>query len=174
MSRLAVVALGAALVATTVAPLTTPAAAPKPSPKPTVVPRKHAPPPVPVPVAEMPRPTQNCPGLRAASRVTREPWAQRALEFSPVWPITRGQGVTVAVVDSGVDFSRQLVGRVTALDLTRTGLADCVGHGTAVAAIIAASDIRAQGMPFEGVAPAARILSVKVSNEYTTSRFLLA
>jgi len=172
MSRLAVVALGAALVATAVAPLTTAAAAPKPSPKPTVAPRKHAPPPVPVPVAKMPRPTQNCPGLRAASRVTREPWAQGALDFSTVWPITRGQGVTVAVVDSGVDFSRQLVGRVTAFDLTGAGLADCAGHGTAVAAIIAASDMQAQGMPFEGVAPAARILSVKVYSQASNASIL--
>lgn len=112
--------------------------------------------------------------MPAASRVTRVPWAQRALGFSDVWPQTRGKGVTVAVVDSGVDFSRQLVGRVTAYDFTGTGLADCVGHGTAVAAIIAASDIRARGVPFEGVAPAATILSVKVSNEDTTSRILLA
>lgn len=174
MNRIAVVVLGAALATTAAAPMTTAVAAPKPSPKPTVVPSKPASPPVPLPVAKMPRPTQNCPGLRAASRVTREPWAQRALGFSNVWTLTRGQGVTVAVVDSGVDFSRQLVGRVTAIDLTGTGLADCVGHGTAVAAIIAASDIRAQGMPFEGVAPAASILSVKVSNTGTASEFLLA
>jgi membrane-anchored mycosin MYCP len=96
------------------------------------------------------------------------------LGFSSVWPLTQGHGVTVAVVDSGVDFSRQLAGRVTAFDLTGTGLADCVGHGTAVAAIIAASDIQAQGMPFEGVAPAARILSVKVNSQDTGSALLLA
>jgi type VII secretion-associated serine protease mycosin len=144
-----------------------PSTSPKPPPKP-------APPPVPVPVASMPGPTQNCPGTSAVSRVTQEPWAQRALGFSSVWPLSRGQGVTVAVVDSGVDFSRQLAGRVTAFDLTHTGLQDCVGHGTAVAAIIAASDIQAQGMPFEGVAPAARILSVKVNSQDTGSSLILA
>jgi len=172
MRRIAVLVLGAALATTAAAPVTTAWASPKPSPKPTVVPRKHTPPPVPVPVATMPRPTQNCPGLRAAPRITREPWAQRALDFSNVWPLTRGQGVTVAVVDSGVDFSRQLVGRVAAFDLTGAGLADCAGHGTAVAAIIAASDIQAQGMPFEGVAPAARILSVKVYSQDSNARIL--
>jgi membrane-anchored mycosin MYCP len=129
---------------------------------------------VPRPVAELPGPTQNCPGLPAASRVTHEPWAQRTLGFSAVWPLTRGQGVTVAVVDSGVDYSRQLAGRVTAIDLTGTGLRDCVGHGTEIAAIIAASDLQAQGMPFEGVAPAARILSVKVNSQETGSELLLA
>ncbi|HET9897939.1 MAG TPA: S8 family serine peptidase [Streptosporangiaceae bacterium] len=122
----------------------------------------------------MPKPTRNCPGRRAAARVTRKPWAQRALGFSNVWPLTQGQGITVAVVDSGVDYSRQLAGRVTAIDLTGTGLADCVGHGTAVAAIIAASDIQAEGTPFEGVAPDARILSVKVNSDETGSRRLLA
>lgn len=174
MSRIAAAVLGAALAAMAVVPVTAAVAASQPSPKPTATPRKTSPPRVPVPVAKMPTPTQNCPGLPAASRVTRVPWAQRALGFSNVWSQTRGKGVTVAVVDSGVDFSRQLVGRVTAYDFTGTGLADCVGHGTAVAAIIAASDIRARGVPFEGVAPAATILSVKVSNEDTTSRILLA
>lgn len=172
MSRIAVAVLGAALAMTAAAPVTMPAVPPAPG-TPTAL-ASAVPAGVLVPVAEMPEPTPNCPGLPAASRVTREPWAQQALGFSNVWPLTRGRGVTVAVVDSGVDFSRQLAGRVTALDLTGTGLADCVGHGTAVAAIIAASDIRAQGMPFEGVAPAARILSVKVNSQDTGSALLLA
>jgi membrane-anchored mycosin MYCP len=75
-----------------------------------------------------------------------------------------GQGVTVAVVDSGVDYSPQLAGRVSATDVTTTGIQDCVGHGTAVAGIIAASDEQPDGNPFAGVAPAANILSVKVSD----------
>jgi membrane-anchored mycosin MYCP len=157
MIRIAVAVLGAALATSAPAPVAT-----------------AAPPRVPVPVARMPGPAPDCPGVPAASGVTQEPWAQQALGFSDVWPLTRGQGVTVAVVDSGVDFSRQLAGRVTAFDLTGTGLADCAGHGTAVAAIIAASDLQAEGMPFEGVAPAARILSVKVSSQDTGSSLLLA
>ena len=57
------------------------------------------------------------------------------------------------MVDSGVDYTPQLAGKVNAVDVTETGFQDCVGHGTAVAAIIAASDMQAQGVPFEGVAP---------------------
>lgn len=190
MSRIAVVVLGAAVAMTVMAPVTMAAAAhkpshspsqsasPKPSPTHSAGPghkhAKHSKSPFPQPVATMPRPTRNCPGQRATSRVTREPWAQRALGFSHVWPLTQGKGITVAVVDSGVDYSRQFAGRVKAIDLTRTGLADCVGHGTAVAAIIAASDIQAEGMPFEGVAPAVRILSVKVNSGETGSGRLLA
>jgi membrane-anchored mycosin MYCP len=108
------------------------------------------------------------------SHVTSEPWAQQALDFSDVWGLARGQGVTVAVVDSGVDDSPQLAGRVSAIDLTGTGPQDCVGHGTAVAAIIAASDMRSRGVPFTGVAPAARILSVKVNSSENGSSATLA
>ncbi len=90
------------------------------------------------------------------------------------WTVTQGQGVTVAVVDSGVDFSPQLAGRVSAIDLTGQGPRDCVGHGTAVASLIAATDARARGIPFYGVAPAARILSVKVNTGETGFSRLLA
>ncbi len=113
----------------------------------------------------LPRPTANCSPQPGFSHLSTEPWAQQALQFGSVWGLTRGQGVTVAVVDSGVDYTRQLAGRgrVTPVDLTNTGPGDCVGHGTAVASIIAASDERAQGVPFYGVAPAAHILSIKVN-----------
>ncbi len=203
MNRIALAVLGAAVAATAVAPVTmvaraavmapaahkpSPSPSRKSSPRPSHTPspnparkhpggkphEKHARSPLPHPVPTMPNPTRNCPGQRAAVRVSREPWAQRALGFSNVWPLTQGKGVTVAVVDSGVDYNRQLVGRVTAIDLTKTGLADCVGHGSEVAAIIAASDLQAEGMPFEGVAPAARILSVKVNAQDTGSNLLLA
>jgi type VII secretion-associated serine protease mycosin len=96
------------------------------------------------------------------------PWPQKELGFSSVWNRTRGAGVTVAVVDSGVDANPQFGSRVIAgPDLvagTKPGIppgADCLGHGTAVASIIAAAP--AKGISFTGVAPAARILSVKIS-----------
>jgi type VII secretion-associated serine protease mycosin len=98
-------------------------------------------------------------------RVTVEPWAQQALDFSSAWPLAQGQGITVAVVDSGVDYTPQLAGKVDAVDVVGTGYQDCVGHGTAVAAIIAARNLQARGVPFEGVAPRARILSVKVNSQ---------
>ncbi len=102
------------------------------------------------------------------------PWAQQALNFASAWNLAKGHGVTVAVVDSGVDYSPQLAGRVSAIDLTHTGQQDCVGHGTAVAAIIASSDLRAQGMPFTGVAPAANIMSVKVNSQDNGTSAILA
>ena len=120
-----------------------------------------------------------CPGRgRAARRSTgiaapaAEPWAQQALRFAAVWNRTRGGGVTVAIVDSGVDANPQFGDRVIpGPDLvagTKPGIppgADCVGHGTAVASIIAAAPV--PGVSFTGVAPAARILSVKISGTDT-------
>ena len=80
--------------------------------------------------------------------------------------------MTVAIVDSGVDANPQFGDRVIpGPDLvagTRPGIppgADCVGHGTAVASIIAAAPV--PGISFTGVAPAARILSVKISGTDT-------
>jgi membrane-anchored mycosin MYCP len=97
--------------------------------------------------------------------VKNTPWAQTALGgFSKVWQLTRGAGQLVAVVDSGVNWTKQLDGRVIAIDETGSGIEDCVGHGTAVSGIIAAEDESANGNPFAGVAPQARILSVKVTN----------
>ena len=194
MSRIAVAVLAAAVLLGACAPavaatasagvplapaagLASPKPSAKPSPKPsTKAPAKKRPPgpTLPVPVPATSRPTQNCPGLQVSSRVTGVPWAQRALDYSAAWSLTQGQGVTVAVVDSGLDFSPQLVGREVAVDLTKTGDQDCVGHGTEVAAIIGASDLQANGVGFEGVAPAARILSVKVNSGESGTSTLLA
>src|SRR5262249_59020452 len=94
---------------------------------------------------------------------------ERALGFSSVWDLTRGQHVTVAVVDSGIDYTPQLAGRVSRTDLTGGDGADCIPHGTIVASIIAASDARTAGVPFYGVAPAARILSIRVQRQEGTA-----
>jgi membrane-anchored mycosin MYCP len=119
--------------------------------------------------------TSQGPGMGAnVGTLTSTPWAQTALNFESVWSQLgdEGQNVTVAVIDSGVDYNAQLAGRVRAIDLTNTGIVDCVFHGTAVAGIIAASNEETAGSafnPFTGVAPKADILSVKVSDADTTS-----
>jgi membrane-anchored mycosin MYCP len=194
MSRIAVAVPGAVLGVVLAAAAQAPAiaaagsarqpavvATTKPSPKrsssppPPRQPSRSTQPTVPTPVAAEPQPNQNCPGPgQVSSKVTSVPWAQEALDWSSAWPLTEGQGVTVAVVDSGVSYSPQLAGKVTAIDLTGTGYGDCYGHGTGVAGIIAATDMQAQGNPFEGVAPDARILSIKVNNQEQGSSATLA
>lgn len=129
----------------------------------------------PTPVRVVPMPKANCPGLRPgasgspiqpAATVPTEPWAQQALGFSSVWDLTRGSGVTVAVIDSGVDYAPRLPGPTAgAIDLTGTGYQDCVGHGTEVAAIIAAGAATDPNLKFAGVAPGALILSIKWTNQ---------
>ena len=180
MRRIAVWAAGLVLVAAAPAPavaatgsasgppgVVAAKASPKPGAKPTSKPSKPKPPAtpsLPVPVATEPGPSQQCgDSNQVTKKVKSVPWAQQALDWSSVWPLTEGRGIKVAVVDSGVDGSPQLAGKVTAIDLTDTGFQDCSGegHGTAIAGIIAASG-QAQGNPFEGVAPEAKILSVKV------------
>src|SRR4029453_3018968 len=71
------------------------------------------------------------------------PWPQQRYDLDALSQITDGTGIVVAVVDSGVDAVHpQLLGRVLAgVDLLAPagdGRLDCVGHGTAVASIIAA------------------------------------
>jgi membrane-anchored mycosin MYCP len=97
--------------------------------------------------------------------LTSEPWPLKVLNFSDVWTLTRGEGVTVAVLDSGVDGTHLLLrGRVKSVDVTGTGPDDCIGHGTSAAGIIGAQDLRStEQIPFYGVAPGAKILSVKMA-----------
>ncbi|MET9535488.1 MULTISPECIES: S8 family serine peptidase [unclassified Streptomyces] len=94
------------------------------------------------------------------------PWPQRYIAPSRAWPSARGAGVTVAVVDTGVDTggAPALAGRVKAgPDVVSGGTAgkDCIGHGTFVAGIVAAG--QKSGVGFAGVAPDARILAVRVT-----------
>lgn len=94
------------------------------------------------------------------------PWAQQRYQPQRLSGIADGTGVVVAVLDSGVDGTNPLLrGRV----LTGTdelgysdGRVDCVGHGTAVASIIAAAGT---GSGFAGLAPRARILPVRVTEQ---------
>jgi len=93
------------------------------------------------------------------------PWAQRLLAPRRVWGIAAGRGITVAVLDSGVSAAAPaLSGAVLpGSDLVGSGPADtdCGGHGTFVAGLIAARPV--PGVGFAGVAPAARILPVRVT-----------
>jgi membrane-anchored mycosin MYCP len=144
-----------------------PAAAPTPQPSTSRKPAKPTPRPT-VTVTQVRKPSpsptpQRCDLERGlpASDMTSEPWAQQKLNFTDVWPLTRGEGVTVAVVDSGVDVSHPQLRGVDAYDDTRTDKRDCLGHGTEVAGIIAAKDMRPEHVPFLGVAPLVHLVSIK-------------
>ncbi|WP_051951683.1 S8 family serine peptidase [Actinacidiphila yeochonensis] len=106
----------------------------------------------------------------SAKTTALTPWQQTALRPSGAWTVSQGAGVTVAVVDTGVDASGtpELAGRVTAGPDTATGRAhaagsDCVGHGTFVAGLIAAGPAGPDDR-FAGVAPQARVFAVRVTD----------
>lgn len=113
----------------------------------------------------------SCPAVAAATVTVEGGWAQARYDLAAAGRLTRGEGVTVAVLDSGVDATHpQLAGAVRdgGDELVPGGSAteDCVGHGTAVASIIAARP--APGVAFQGVAPAATVLSIRVSERVAT------
>ncbi|HUR51519.1 MAG TPA: S8 family serine peptidase, partial [Mycobacteriales bacterium] len=79
-----------------------------------------------------------------------------------------GAGVTVAVVDTGVADVPDLAGRVSHVDVTGDGAGDGYGHGTFVAGLVA-GDGSSSGGSYAGVAPAARVLDVRVGHADGTS-----
>jgi serine protease AprX len=83
-----------------------------------------------------------------------------------------GAGVTVAVIDSGVDEVPGLAGRVIhGANFTDEGSADRYGHGTFDAGLIAGDGTGDDGSDtgIAGVAPQARIISVKVADSHGRS-----
>jgi subtilisin family serine protease len=101
--------------------------------------------------------------------VTTVPYVQHLYDADRLAVLATGAGVRVAVIDSGVDATHpQLTG--PAVDRGRDflrghadGRQDCNGHGTGVASIIAARP--APGTPFHGLAPAATIVPIRVSEQ---------
>ncbi len=100
-----------------------------------------------------------------ADWVRNDQWQLSTLHASAAWSESTGAGVTVAVLDSGVDANHaDLKGQVLPgadfVDGSTDGRKDPVGHGTTVAALIAGRGDDAAGV--EGVAPRAKILPVRV------------
>lgn len=105
----------------------------------------------------------------AADAIRDRQWGLLALRAEEAWGTTRGDGVTVAVLDTGVDPTHpDLAGQVLdGTDLVGTGAARgdraWARHGTAMAGIIAGhghGPNRGQGVL--GLAPQAKILPVRV------------
>ncbi|HEV8561248.1 MAG TPA: type VII secretion-associated serine protease mycosin, partial [Actinophytocola sp.] len=102
----------------------------------------------------------------------QEPWGQARLDLRKAHGYATGAGQQVAVIDTGVNRHNFLGTRVTGggdyVKPNSDGLEDCDGHGTEVAGIIAASPPYGS-TEFIGVAPQAKILSIRQSTAaYTT------
>lgn len=106
-----------------------------------------------------------------AAPIPGNPWALQRVLLPQLRPYT-GRGVTVAVIDTGVnDGNPQLSGAVIAGRNFLTGqpgtsTTDPVGHGTMVAGIIAARPAATTG--FVGLAPGARILAIRQNDAQGT------
>jgi len=106
--------------------------------------------------------------LRALDLATPDPgraqqWGLDAIGVAAAWAVTRGAGVVVAVVDTGVSLAPDLAGRLLPgwnVIERSDSQADDNGHGTHVAGTIA--EVEGNGLAEAGVAPEASILPVKV------------
>ncbi len=89
-------------------------------------------------------------------------WLGR-VRMDQAWQVSRGAGVTVAVVDSGVQRDTPALASAVlpgqdVLGGGSMGLRDTFGHGTMVAGIIAARPVAGSGVV--GIAPAAKIYPI--------------
>jgi hypothetical protein len=98
-------------------------------------------------------------------------WPLQYFKASQVWDSSKGSGTTVALLDDGVASVPDTQGALepgadfsSGTTSTGNGETDLIGHGTAMAAIIVGS-----GSVIDGFAPAAKILTVRVTNGYTGS-----
>ncbi|MFB0626530.1 type VII secretion-associated serine protease mycosin [Streptomyces sp. AB3(2024)] len=100
-------------------------------------------------------------------QIADRPWALQRLMLDALWARTRGKGVRVAVIDTGVDRANpQLSGALDPgagrdfLDPKGgDGTNDTVGHGTKVAGLIAARP--QEGTGFVGLAPEATVIPIR-------------
>lgn len=89
-------------------------------------------------------------------------WYHDNMNTVEAWNVTKGRDVTVAVIDTGIDYAHpDLRGNIVGYMSTMGGDGrDDNGHGTHCSGIIAAIDNN--GIGISGVAPEAGIYSVKV------------
>ncbi|NHC44032.1 type VII secretion-associated serine protease mycosin [Motilibacter aurantiacus] len=102
---------------------------------------------------------------RAADTARSMQWHLGALGAERANAVSTGEGVVVAVIDSGVDLTHpelrgQVLPGVDYLGGEQRGRTDTDGHGTEVAALIAGSGAPG-GTGATGLAPGARILPVR-------------
>ncbi|TXS57194.1 S8 family serine peptidase [Streptomyces sp. t39] len=105
------------------------------------------------------------PAAHAADAQSNQ-WYLDAMNAEEIWKSTTGQGITVAVIDTGVDPSTtSLKGQVLkgwdAAEAEGDETDDYTGHGTTVAELIAGTGA---GGGIKGLAPGAKVIPYRVSD----------
>src|SRR5919197_176529 len=120
------------------------------------------------PTPSMRHARDSAPSPATAETIRDLSWYLDAMHVEDAQRLTEGEGVTVAVVDTGVDSSRadlqvQVLsgGEVGAHDSGSDGRDDKDGHGTGMASLIAGKGNGANSIL--GVAPKAKILPVRIA-----------
>lgn len=104
-----------------------------------------------------------------ADSIRAKQWHLDAMGAEEIWQLSTGKGVTVAVLDTGVDKDNPdlrgqvLKGKDLAADQeSGDEYTDYTGHGTSMAGLIAGSGRRDGGNGAFGLAPGAKILPIRV------------
>ncbi|MFD4320385.1 type VII secretion-associated serine protease mycosin [Streptomyces sp. NPDC058548] len=103
-----------------------------------------------------------------AAGVRDQQWHLDTMGAEKIWQLSTGKGVTVAVIDSGVDRNNPdlrgqvLGGKDFATEESGDQFTDYLGHGTGMAGLIAGTGARDGGNGAFGLAPGAKILPVRV------------
>lgn len=99
------------------------------------------------------------------SNFADRPWASDYLRLADAQRFATGAGVTVAVIDTGVNGSPRVPAEPGGdfVDQAGNGMSDCDAHGTLTAAVIAGRPAPTDA--FVGVAPDARILSLRQTSD---------
>ncbi|MDX6313234.1 MAG: hypothetical protein QOF44_2698, partial [Streptomyces sp.] len=113
--------------------------------------------------------------VASADSIRDDQWPLTAFNAEKIWTVSTGKGVTVAVIDNGVDGSHpDLTGNVLpGKDFIGSGTADHEAsnlHGTAMASLIAGHGHGSGGSQgVKGLAPDAKNLPIKYQNSDGTS-----
>lgn len=105
-----------------------------------------------------------------AETIRSKQWHLDVMKADDIWKISTGKGITVAVIDTGVNRIPELQGQVVPGAVFPVGDAegdkdnDYDGHGTGVSAMIAATGKHPSGDGAYGLAPGVKILPIRVPN----------
>ncbi|MEU0129291.1 type VII secretion-associated serine protease mycosin [Streptomyces sp. NPDC006289] len=104
-----------------------------------------------------------------ADTVRSRQWHLDAMKAEGMWRTSTGKGITVAVIDSGVESNQDLDGQVLdgknlAAGLSGDERTDYNGHGTSMAGLIAGTGKSGGGGGAFGLAPGVKILPIRLSD----------